>query len=85
MKTVSSEQGLRYLDWVKSRMAALADRLSGGRVGYIHLPDTALAGNRMLQKLFYPRRPSRPSSSTTATTAAASSVFQSIIELLHRI
>lgn len=52
VRTVASEQGLRYLDWVKSRMA-LADRLSGGKVGYIHLPDTALAGNRMLQKLFY--------------------------------
>ena len=43
---------LRYLDWVKSRMA-MADRLSKGRVGYIHLPDTAIDGNRMLQKLFY--------------------------------
>lgn len=52
VRTVASEQGLRYLDWVKSRMA-LVDRLSRGRVGYIHLPDTALAGNRMLQKLFY--------------------------------
>ena len=52
VRTVASEQGLRYLDWVKSRMG-LVDRLSGGRVGYIHLPDTALAGNRMLQKLFY--------------------------------
>ena len=52
VRTASSEQGLRYLDWVKSRMA-LVDRLSGGKVGYIHLPDTALAGNRMLQKLFY--------------------------------
>ena len=31
------------------------DRLSGGKVGYIHLPDTAEAGNRMLQKLFYPQ------------------------------
>ena len=52
VRTVASEQGLRYLDWVRSRMA-LVDRLSGGKVGYIHLPDTALAGNRMLQKLFY--------------------------------
>jgi len=52
VRTVASEQGLRYLDWVRSRMA-LADRLSGGKVGYVHLPDTALAGNRMLQKLFY--------------------------------
>jgi tricorn protease len=51
VKTVASEQGLRYLDWVRSRIA-LADRLSAGKVGYVHLPDTALAGNRMLQKLF---------------------------------
>ena len=31
----------------------MVERLSGGKVGYIHLPDTALEGNRMLQKLFY--------------------------------
>jgi tricorn protease len=52
VRPVASELGLFYLDWVKSRMA-LADRLSGGKVGYIHLPDTSTAGNRMLQKLFY--------------------------------
>jgi tricorn protease len=33
--------------------AALVDELSGGRIGYIHLPNTAGEGNRMLQKLFY--------------------------------
>jgi tricorn protease len=52
VKTITSEANLRYLDWVKSRMA-LVERLSGGKVGYIHLPDTAQEGNRMLQKLFY--------------------------------
>jgi tricorn protease len=52
VRTVASELDLRYLDWVTSRMA-MADRLSDGRVGYIHLPDTAIDGNRMLQKLFY--------------------------------
>ncbi|KAA0256095.1 MAG: acetyl-CoA synthetase [Acidobacteria bacterium] len=52
VRPVASELNLRYLDWVKSRMA-LAEKLSGGKVGYIHLPDTALDGNRMLQKLFY--------------------------------
>jgi tricorn protease len=51
-RTITSEQNLRYLDWVKSRMA-MVERLSGGKVGYLHLPDTALPGNRMLQKLFY--------------------------------
>ncbi len=49
---IASELNLRYIDWVKSRIA-MADRLSGGKVGYIHLPDTAFDGNRMLQKLFY--------------------------------
>ena len=52
VRLISSEGGLRYTDWVKSRMA-LVDELSGGRIGYIHLPDTAFDGNRMLQKLFY--------------------------------
>jgi tricorn protease len=52
VKTLTSERNLRYLDWVTSRMQ-LVDELSGGRIGYIHLPNTANEGNRMLQKLFY--------------------------------
>jgi hypothetical protein len=27
---------------------ALVDKLSNGRIGYVHVPDTAEAGNRML-------------------------------------
>jgi len=50
--TLTSERNLRYLDWVTSR-AALVEELSGGRIGYIHLPDTAFGGNRALQKYFY--------------------------------
>lgn len=57
-RTIVSEANLRYLDWVKSRMA-MVEKLSGGRVGYIHLPDTGGSGNRMLQKLFYSQA-SRP-------------------------
>ncbi len=52
VRTIDSELNLRYLDWVRARMA-LADKLSGGKVGYIHLPNTAGEGNRMLQKMFY--------------------------------
>lgn len=52
VRTIASESNLRYLDWVLSR-AAMVDRLSGGRIGYIHLPNTAVEGNRMLQKLYY--------------------------------
>src|SRR6185436_12822284 len=51
VKTIASERSLRYLDWVASRRA-LVDRLSGGRIGYIHVPNTAIEGNRELNKWF---------------------------------
>jgi tricorn protease len=49
IKPVASELGLFYLDWVRSRRG-MAERLSGGRVGYIHVPDTATRGNAELLK-----------------------------------
>jgi len=52
VRTITTERNLRYLDWVLGR-AALVDELSDGKIGYIHLPNTAGEGNRMLQKLFY--------------------------------
>ncbi|RMG48558.1 MAG: protease [Acidobacteria bacterium] len=51
---IRRETNLRYLDWVRSRQR-LVDELSGGRIGYIHLPNTAVEGNRQLRKLFYPQ------------------------------
>lgn len=51
VKTQSSEQDLRYLDWVENRRA-MVDKLSGGRIGYIHLPNTLFEGNRELFKQF---------------------------------
>jgi tricorn protease len=51
VKTVTAETNLRYLDWVQTR-ADMVTRLSGGRVGYVHLPNTAVEGNRELFKQF---------------------------------
>ena len=53
VRPVDNEQNLRYLDWVQVNRAKV-EKLSGGRIGYIHLPDTAVAGNRELFKYFYP-------------------------------
>lgn len=53
VRPVKSEYNLRYLDWVLSNRAKV-DKLSGGRIGYIHLPNTAVEGNRELFKYFYP-------------------------------
>jgi tricorn protease len=54
VKPVKSETNLRYLDWVESRMK-MVDELSGGKIGYIHIPNTAADGNRELFKFFYPQ------------------------------
>ncbi|MCW5569369.1 MAG: PDZ domain-containing protein, partial [Dokdonella sp.] len=47
VKALSSEYTLRYNDWVAQRRA-LVDRLSNGRIGYIHVPNTSQDGNREL-------------------------------------
>jgi len=52
VKPIASELKLRYMDWVNSRRA-MVNKLSGGRIGYIHVPDTSLAGNRELFKGMY--------------------------------
>ncbi len=49
VKTLASELNLRYADWVASKRA-MVDRLSNGRIGYIHVPNTAVDGNRELFK-----------------------------------
>ncbi|HEV2915114.1 MAG TPA: PDZ domain-containing protein [Pyrinomonadaceae bacterium] len=54
VRPVKNEANLRYLDWVASRRAVV-EKLSGGRIGYIHVPNTAFEGNRELFKYFYPQ------------------------------
>jgi len=38
VKTIKSEKGLRYLDWVETNRKYVSDK-TDGRVGYIHIPD----------------------------------------------
>jgi len=52
VKPLHGERTLRYLDWVEHNRQ-LADELSGGRIGYIHLPDTYLGSAREFPKYFY--------------------------------
>lgn len=40
---VPNEQGLRYMDWVEGNRRKV-EQLSGGRLGYVHLPNTAERG-----------------------------------------
>jgi len=54
VRPIASEANLRYLDWVKQKRIYV-DKATNGKVGYIHLPNTAGAGNRELFKWFYPQ------------------------------
>ncbi|MBN1448233.1 MAG: PD40 domain-containing protein [Bacteroidetes bacterium] len=54
VKPVKSETQLRFLDWV-TRNRAFVDSISGGRIGYIWIPNTAQEGNRELFRWFYPQ------------------------------
>ena len=52
VQPIERELNLRYLDWVRTNREKVT-RLSGGRIGYIHLPNTAVEGNRELFRGFY--------------------------------
>ena len=52
VKPIRSELSLFYLDWVQTRRE-MVDKLSGGRIGYFHVPDTSMSGNRELYKGMY--------------------------------
>ncbi len=52
VKPIASELELMYLNWVNQRRA-IVDKLSNGRIGYIHVPNTAQDGNRELFRGMY--------------------------------
>ena len=54
VKPVASELGLRYREWVQSRIDYV-NELSDGKIGYVHLPNTHTAGHRELFKTFMPQ------------------------------
>jgi tricorn protease len=54
VRPIRKETNVRYLEWVQSRRDYVT-KASGGRIGYIHLPNTAVEGNRELFKYFYPQ------------------------------
>lgn len=51
---IESEANLRYLDFVL-RSKETVDRLSGGRVGYLHIPDMGAPGLYEFIKWYYPQ------------------------------
>ena len=54
VKTLRSENALRYYAWVQKKMKYV-DEKSHGQIGYVHLPDMMQSGLIQFAKYFYPQ------------------------------
>ncbi len=52
VKTLRSENNLRYREWIEGNRA-MVEEISGGRVGYVYVPDTGQNGRNNLFRQFY--------------------------------
>ncbi len=50
----ADEHSLYYLDWVLGNIAAV-EKASGGKVGYVHVPDMGVPGLNEFAKFYYPQ------------------------------
>jgi tricorn protease len=53
-RPITDESNLIYLDWILGNRRKV-EQLSGGRVGYLHVPDMGAAGIREFIKWYYPQ------------------------------
>jgi tricorn protease len=53
-RPITDESNLIYLDWIDHNRQKVA-QATGGRVGYIHIPDMGAAGIREFIKWYYPQ------------------------------
>jgi tricorn protease len=51
---LASEEGVRYADWVRQNREHVA-AATGGRIGYVHIPDMMSAGMIEFNTWFYPQ------------------------------
>ncbi len=52
VKTISSERSLRYRAWIE-RNRKYVEEKSGGRLGYLYVPNTGIAGQNDLYRQFF--------------------------------
>lgn len=53
-RPIANESDLIYLDWIEGNRQRVS-QMTGGRVGYIHIPDMGVAGIREFIKWYYPQ------------------------------
>ena len=51
---IANDRELRYVDWVEGNIRKV-DAATGGRVAYVHVPDTSVAGHASFKRYFFPQ------------------------------
>jgi tricorn protease len=51
---IANERQLRYVDWVEGNIRKV-EAATGGRVAYVHVPDTSVAGHASFKRYFFPQ------------------------------
>ena len=82
VKPLSSESNLRYRAWIEQNRAHV-EKLSGGKVGYVHVPDTGTNGQNNLFRQFYGQR-DRKALIIDERWNAGGQIPNRFIELLNR-
>ncbi len=54
VKPIAHENNLVYYNWVLEKRK-MVDKLSGGKIGYVHIPDMSLEGLSEFVKQYYPQ------------------------------
>jgi tricorn protease len=54
VKPIASEDGLRYVAWTNGNRTKV-EQMSKGKIGYLHLPNTSIAGTQEFAKAYYPQ------------------------------
>ena len=54
VRPIAGDVPLRYVRWVEGNRRRVAE-MTGGRVGYMHLPDTAVDGAEAFAQAYYPQ------------------------------
>jgi tricorn protease len=79
---IASEAGLIYLDWVLTNHETVS-RATGGRVGYLHIPDMGAPGMYEFIKWFYPQI-RREGLIVDVRSNGGGNISQQLIERLRR-
>jgi tricorn protease len=81
-KPITSEESLIYLNWVLGNVDKVS-KLTGGRVGYMHLPDMGAPGMYEFIKWFYPQI-RKEGMIVDVRSNGGGNISQQLIERLHR-